>query len=263
MKLGMSSASFYGRLETEEAAEYLLSFPIETCEIFLETFSEYTAAFGSCVRERLGHLPCASVHPKGTQFEGDLFAASARQRQDALHLFDGVCAAGEALGASYYVFHGPGMIRRRITPAQIQRLKPVMHDMQQCAEDHGMEVLWENVSWCAASLPEHIREIRDLLPDMHFVLDTKQAFQSGTDPYAMLDAMGDALRHIHVLDYAPTGELFLPGRGIVDWRALMCTLEKRGYQGAVILEPYSAMTTDETRVHESLRVLRDAMENRT
>ena len=84
MKLGMSSGVFYGTYETEDAASLLTSYGLQTCEISLQTHSEYSAAFGQTVRERLRGLPCVSVHPKGTQFEPDIFGQSLRQHRDAM-----------------------------------------------------------------------------------------------------------------------------------------------------------------------------------
>jgi hypothetical protein len=123
MKLGMSGAVFYGRMETEDEARHLTDFPLDVCEIFLETQSEYSASFGAQVLERLKGLPCVSVHPKGTQFEPDLFGRSRRQVEDAMRLFTGVCAAGEALHARYYVLHGRAEARwprtsRKSTPCR-------------------------------------------------------------------------------------------------------------------------------------------------
>ena len=223
MKLGLSSAAFYGRMETEDAAQHLTDFGLDTCEVFLETFSEYSADFGRIVREKLGTLPCGSVHPKGTQFEGDLFGRSARQRADALRIFTGVCAAGQALGAKYYVMHGPGMINSRVSPERIYMLGEVMPQMQAIARARGMEVLWENVSWCAVSTPETVGQLLSILPDINFVLDTKQAFRAGQDPCAILAAMGRRIRHVHALDWDADGRLALPGSGVMDWPRLMAT----------------------------------------
>ena len=116
MLLGMSSAGFYGRMETEEEAAHLTEFPLDVCEIFLQTRSEYNAAFGQEVHTRLHGLPCLSVHPKGTQFEPDLFGQSPRQRQDGMETFAGVLDAGRALGSKWYVFHGPSGIQSPHAP---------------------------------------------------------------------------------------------------------------------------------------------------
>ena len=107
MRIGLSSAAFSGRMETEEEAARTAALGVPCCEVFLETFSEYSGDFGREVRARLGETECVSVHPKGTQFESDLFGRSRRQVEDAMAWFAGVCDAGRALGAKYYIFHGP------------------------------------------------------------------------------------------------------------------------------------------------------------
>ena len=149
----MSSAGFYGRMETEDAAAYLTGFGIDTCEVFLQTFSEYTAEFGRLTRQRMGGLDCASVHPKGTQFESDLFSRSPRQTEDAFRWLEGVCAAGEALGARYYVMHGFSGVRTRRTPDQVNEVQARILRAGETARAHGMHILWENVSWCTLRTP--------------------------------------------------------------------------------------------------------------
>lgn len=260
MKLGMSSAVFYGYLETEDAAADLKDYGLDACEVFLETPSEYGAAFGQLVRERLGGLPCVSVHPKGTQFEPDIFGQSARQHRDAMEIFRRVCAAGQALGARWYVFHGVSAIRAHRPPAQLYRLAENLAEMAAAARDHGMEVLWENVSWCAMRTPEDVAQVRSLLPEQGFVLDLKQARQVGCDPFEMIDAMGDRLRHLHMLDWTSSGELVLPGEGVMDFARLFRRLQQTGYQGAAILEPYAIQGRDRQRLLRSLDYLRRQMQ---
>lgn len=258
MRIGMSSAGFYGRAETEDLARLLKEFPVQTCEIFLQTPSEYSAEFGALVRERLGDLPCQSVHPKGTQFEQDLFARSPRQVADAKRLFIGVCEAGQALGAKYYVFHGPFGVHAPLIPQKIFRLQETMAMMQEIAAEHGMEVLWENVHWCALKDLQDVQAVREMLPEMGFVLDVKQAWHAGVDPLAMMQTMGQQLRHVHVLDWTADGELCLPGQGCVEWQRLMAALQAQGYTGVVMLEPYERHTRDSDALRRSLAVLYDA-----
>lgn len=259
MKLGLSSAAFYGRMETEEEAAHLLDFQVDVCEIFLQTYSEYSADFGHTVKKNLQGLPCVSIHAKGTQFEPELFSRSARQTADALRFFEGACAAGEVLGARYYVFHGPGNARNAVPPDQVNALAERFAVMQRTAAAHGMEVLWENVSWCSIRTPEDVRTVRTLLPDVCFVLDVKQAFRSGQRVEDMLAAMGSALRHVHALDWDADGHLCLPGLGVLDWPALLRRLRDVGYKGAIILEPYDWQARDEEAVCRSLDFLRKEM----
>ena len=102
MQLGISTAAFYGRLETEEAAGYISSLPLDCAEAFLQTRSEYEPAFAQMMRERFGPLRCTSVHPMGLHFETSMTSASPRQRADAFDMFRRVLDAGQALGAHTY-----------------------------------------------------------------------------------------------------------------------------------------------------------------
>lgn len=258
MKTGMSCAAFYGHGETEDGAVRMRGFPVDTCEVFMQTPSEYCAEFGRVVREKLGGLHVTSVHPLGTQFEQQLFGRSPRQVEDAFRLFTGVCAAGRELGAQYYVFHGPFGVHAPLDPERIPRLPEVFARMQEIACQHGMTVLWENVHWCALRGPEEVRKVRRLLPEAQFVLDTKQARRAGHQPDQVLSAMGDRVRHIHALDVAADGSLCLPGDGILDWPALLEQARRQGFDGAVILEPYEYLARDEDALRRSLGVLRRA-----
>lgn len=257
MTIGLSCAAFYGRMESEDQAAHLRAFPLDCCEVFLQTPSEYRAAFGRLVRQRLGGLPCASIHVKGTQFEPDLFGASARQREDAFATLRGALDAGQALGARWYVFHGPGGAAAPITLESIRALPERFQAMQAEAQARGLEILWENVSWCALRRPEDVREAAARLPGLRFVLDIKQARRAGVEPFAMLEAMGGDIRHVHVLDWDASGRLCLPGQGVVDFDRLFGCLRALGYEGAVILEPYAAQAADEDALRRALDFLRE------
>ena len=261
MKLGLSSAAFYGRMETEEAAAHLRDFPIEVCEIFLESFSEYHRAFGEEAAGLLGPVKCVSVHAKGTQFEPDLFSRSRRQQEDAMEIFAGACDAGKALGAKYYVFHGPGNARNAVPPESIHDLQWRFARMGSIAQERGVEVLWENVSWCSLRTPAEVRRAGELLPGLGYVLDVKQAFRAGCEPGDILRAMGGNVRHVHALDWTAEGKLCLPGQGVVDWPGLLRALRDAGFDGAVILEPYDWQALDEDALRRSLDYLMGCMEN--
>lgn len=259
MKIGLSCAAFYGQGETEDAAARMRDFPAECCEIFLQTPSEYCAAFGRVVRERLGGLPCVAVHPLGTQFEQQLFGKSTRQVEDAFRLFAGVCDAGRELGAAYYVFHGPFGVHAPMQPERIHRLPDTWARMQEIACERGLTVLWENVHWCALRGPEEARTLSRLLPQVQFVLDTKQAHRAGFTPEEMLRAMGSRVRHVHALDVAADGSLCLPGQGTIDWPELLRQLKAQGFDGAAVLEPYDYLVRDEAALAASLRFMRAAL----
>ena len=258
MNIGLSAAAFYGRMETEDQAAYLKHFDIDACEVFLETHSEYNGTFGRLVREKLGGLNCVSCHPKGTQYEPDLFGLSHRQQEDSLRTFRGVLDAGQAMGAKWYIWHGPPALTGPLKPGKINRLGERFPLLQEEAARHGLEILWENVNWCAVSSPEDIRELIAILPDIRFVLDVKQAFRGGEDPFQVLSAMGERVQHVLVLDRDASGQMCLPGQGCVDFRRLMGQLRDQGFDGAVILEPYPAHARDDGALRRALDFLREA-----
>lgn len=256
MTVGLSSAAFFGRMDTEDQAAKVREFPVQCCEVFLQTGSEYTAAFGHLVRERLQGVNCVSVHAMSSQFESELFSIYHRQAEDALRQFEGVCAAGQAMGARYYVLHGRAGY---VSPAKVQsipNLQQTMARLHKTAASCGLEVLWENVSWCALRSVEDVLWVRQMLPEQRFVMDVKQAYRTGQDPQAMIRAMGDRLAHVHVLDQSGDGTLCLPGEGVTDWTGMAEALRSIGYGGAVILEPYERHTRDEDALRRSLAYLR-------
>ncbi len=257
MRLGLTSAAFYGRLETEDAARKLRDFSLDVCEIFLETHGEYSLAFGELVKTRLGDLPCRSIHAKGTQFEGDLFGASSRQRQDAYTTLAGVLDCGMALGAKLLVFHGMPDYRGMLAVERIPRLHETICRVMEMAGERGITLTWENVSWCALKRPEDAAFLMSQFPDLRFTLDIKQARQRGVDPLAFLPVLGRKLAHVHVLDHDAAGRHCLPGEGLFDFERLKSELSAIGYQGDVILEPYAAQTLDEQALRNSITYLRD------
>ena len=257
MQIGLSTASFYGRRETEESAAHLRDWPLDFVEVFLETFSEYRRTFGEVVRANLGAMPCRSVHVKGTQFEPDLFSASKRQQQDAMDLLEGAMQAAQVLGAEYYVFHGPGVMHHDIKPLNIGNVRERIPRIMEVCGRYGVQFLWENVSWCTMRTPEDVRSVREAFPQVRFVLDLKQALRSGQNAFELLHAMGDRLCHLHVMDWDEAGKLCLPGEGTFDFPRLRKALEDIGYEGGVLLEPYAQQTVDEEKVKKSLEYLRN------
>jgi len=261
LRIGLSTGAWYGTLETEDAAFALRAYGVPCCEVFLNTYSEYGAAFGELVRERLGPVAAVSIHTKTQHFETDIIGQSARQRQDAFDLLARALDAGAALGASIYVYHGLPCVRGSrpaIAPwaASLQRA-------QAMAAQRGMTFCWETVSWCCINAPDRIPEALAACPDMHFVLDVKQSLEAGFDPLRFVEVMGARLRHVHVLDFDESGRWALPGRGSYDFETLAAALRALGYAGDVILEPYGHMVRDECELKRSLQYLRDVFETKS
>ena len=145
MKIGLSTAAFYGKWEVEEAAALLGRYGAECAEVFLQTRSEYAREFARLVRKNLNGVPCTSVHPFGTGFENEFFARSTRQRADALDTFRHALDAAAELGAHLYVYHGRYSPARIELPFEPQRNAEVLTLMQEEATRRDIRVAWENV----------------------------------------------------------------------------------------------------------------------
>ncbi len=255
MQLGLSTAAFYGRWETEEAAEKMTQLPIDCAEVFLQSQSEYDALFAQEVRKNLGTLACSGVHPLG-HHENFMAQRPQRQREDAFDTFRRILDAGAVLGARTYVYHG------RHTP-QLNALKwnldwniEALIPMCEEAAQRGMVIGWENVFWCQLTEPVRVLEAKRVLPQVRFTLDIKQAMRAGCDPIEFVYAMGEQLCNVHVCDWDEKGNLCLPGEGVFDFGRLFSALNAVGYGGPVILEPYLRIIRDERALLTSLECLR-------
>jgi len=260
MQLGLSTAAFYGRWETEEAAERIALMGMDCAEVFLQTMSEYELAFAALVREKLGGVPCVSMHPSGIQFENQMFGRSLRQRKDAFDLFRRALDAAQLLGVRYYVYHGRSTALLTPLPFNLQVNIDMLGQMDEEAAQRGMRIAWENVSWCQLTTCERIAQVRKALPDVCFTLDIKQAMRAGEDPIEMARMMGDALVHVHVCDWDKVGKLCLPGEGCFDFEKLIAALDEIGYDGSIIMEPYLALIHSDEALEQSISYMRDRVQ---
>lgn len=255
MRIGLSTAAFYGRMETDAAAAHIARLSIPCCEVFLETFSEYVPSFGQMVKQQLGNTQAVSIHSKTQHFEGDIFGLSKRQREDAFAWMDSFLSSGEALDVGVYVFHGPASIRT--ANPDFSKWKKSIDRAISLAASHGIDFCWEVVSWCQLNSPERVKLFRELWPDLHFVLDVKQVHELGQNPLEYVDAMGEKLRHVHVLDHDDYGAYLLPGEGVSDFQTFARALHENGYRGDIILEPYAHVVKNDEALLRSIEWLRE------
>lgn len=258
MKLGLSTAAFYGRLETEDAASRIAQLPLDCAEVFLQSDSETTLSFAQIVKERLSSIPCTSVHPLGA-YENYMAGRPARQVRDAFDHFRRILDAGQALGAGVFVYHGRNTPLLSPLPWNLKWNVEAITPMCEEAQKRGMVVAWENVCWCQLTEPSRVIEAREVLPQVRFTLDIKQAMRASCDPIGFVHAMGDRLCNVHVCDWDETGKLCLPGEGVFDFDALMRALRAVSYNGPVVIEPYSGLIKSDESLLESIAFMRNIM----
>lgn len=261
MKVGISTATFFTKELTENCFSVINNCKGECCEVFLTTFSEYEPEFARMLKERIEEekLEVYSVHSLNTSFEPQLFNAADRTRSDAEQIFRKVLSAGQTIGAKFYTAHGQSRLKKNTyyDPEKVGRRMKVLGDI---ANEYGITLCLENVHWAAGNSPEFFRKMLPYCENIGTVLDIKQARQSGYEIEDYLDAMGDRLSNIHVSDVDENGNICMVGKGTFDFTGFFRLLDKRGYDGPVIIEQYSGNYEDFSEVAESVKYLKNKLE---
>lgn len=236
MKTGISTSCFYP-MNTEIALRTLCEMGVEHTEIFINSAQELKPAFLRQIKEMLDEfgVHATALHPFSSGIEPIYFFSDYERRfLDGIELYKQYFDAAARLGAQLVVFHGDRKENSHTAEHYFERF----YKLSQIAKAMGVVLAQENVERCRSRSPRFIRKMRQALPEARFVLDNKQALRSGCDLYEMLDAMGDALVHVHVSDNSPTQDCLPPGLGQLDFRRYFDALCALGYDGAIILEIY-------------------------
>jgi sugar phosphate isomerase/epimerase len=241
-EIGLSTACFYPELLTEETIEVISNLGFGTIEVFLETASEYRREYCERLRKSIENrkIDVYSVHAFAVQHEPFLFDKYRPRREDAHSLFRQVLEGAAILGARCITFHGPG--RKWLSGGMdiMSDIAKRMDDLAYEASEYGVVLAWENVYWCLSHNPDMIDMALDNMKsgNIGFTLDIKQANRSRVSIERYLKTMGPRLLNVHVNDHTELDMCLLPGRGSVDYTALIKALEGIDYNGPMIIEVY-------------------------
>ena len=245
---GISTASFFDKLMLEDAPALFRQWGVRNAEYYLNSYCEYDPAFIDRLAKETedAGIRVIGVHPMSLQYEPLLFTPHPRQRSDAMKAYELVLRAGERLHADHYVMHGPVVLGKGVSKnLQLERLAPIFDTLSDMAEDHGLHLTLENVSYSIMPTPEIGKEIRSLITrPLYHTLDIKQAIRAGVDPLAFVEAFGTHILAVHACDCDLSGEkprYCLPPHGGYDFRRLIDALKGRDFQRSVLLEAYSDM----------------------
>lgn len=256
MKVGISTATYFTKLVTEDTFSVISRCGGECAEVFLTTYSELEPAFSDLLIEKKGDLDVYSVHSLSTSFEPQLFNAAPRTVADAEIFFDKVLAAGEKLGAKCYTFHGSTRVKKTAY-YDPEKFGARINELAKMALAHGIKLCFENVHWCAFNTPQFFEKMKKFAPDVYTTLDVKQAWQSGSDWNDYISAMGDRLANVHLCDHDADGKICMVGKGVFPFDKLIERLKKEGYGGPVILEQYAKDYQSFSEVEESVQYLKN------
>lgn len=258
MKVGISTATFFTKVLTEDSFSVIQRCGGDTAEVFLTTFFEYEKEFGNLLKERKGSLEIHSIHSLNTHFEPQLFNVAPRTYQDAENIYRKVLEVGKIIGAKEYTFHGQARLKKDM------RLNPEFTGKRfdklcSIASEYGIKLCLENVHWATFSYPQFFGEIKPYAPTLGTVLDIKQARLSGYDWRDYLAAMGDTLQNVHVSD-VKDGNITMVGKGEFPFKELAARLKDVGYDGPITIEQYAGNYDSIDEVKESVEYLKNILE---
>lgn len=253
MQVGISTACLFPMM-TEQALERILQLGCKVAEVFVNTPSEATPSF-ACALKRIADAAGAkivSIHPCSSEYEGaSFFGRYPRRFDDALDDYKRYFEMCAVTGAEYIAFHGARTFFNIEPSVYFERFGRI----SVAARAAGVHMCHENVSRFFGGDVCIIRAMRAALPEAEFLLDIKQAVRAGIDPFEMLDAMGDSVRHVHVSDHTAMRDCMVPGSGDFDFVKLRDRLTKLDYRGCIIIELYRKDFQGEEQLAESQRAL--------
>lgn len=256
MEIGVSTASLFLRMLTEDALAYLDRNGVETAEVFLSTYSEYTSEFAAVLKKSMSSVKVRSVHTLNTQFEPQLYSAGMRAEADAFLLLEQVLGVAAAVGAQSYTFHGVARLKKTAPVMDFDKIGERTRKIIEACNRYGVSLAYENVHWAYYNFPGFFRELKKRCPGLKGVLDVKQAWQSGYSFHDYIEDMGNDLITVHISDRTEDGELCLPGKGIFPYGELVSHLKDVGFDGSVQIEVYQNNYRDPSELLESVRFLK-------
>ncbi|GLC31456.1 sugar phosphate isomerase/epimerase family protein [Clostridium omnivorum] len=252
MEIGLSSASFYPEVNTEDSIALMKKIGFDFGEIFLNSPSEYEEEFIKMLLEKVetNSFRVNSVHAFGSQFEPYLFDKYKRRREDMVKYFKNICRAGSMLGAKCYVFHGMRLESFEIIDKNL--VIDIYNELSYIALENGIKLAQENVSWCMSSNIKFLEMLKEKCKyPVYFTIDIKQAYKSGIEPNSYIDIMGKDIINFHINDRDDKNVCLLPGRGTVDYESIINKLKEVEYKGPAILEVYRSNYRDYAELLES------------
>lgn len=256
MQIGISSACFYPKVETENSIPLMKKLGFELGEIFLNSPSEYEYDFVQKIYEQgLKHnFKINSVHAFCAPFEPFLFDRYERRRKDMLHYFKAMCRTCKQLQANSYTFHGMRNIEFR--GLDMDFIIDIYNELTYIAAETGIKLAQENVSWCMSSDVDFLTMIKEKCKyPLFFTLDLKQAYKANKFPIDYINIMGKELVNLHINDRDKENVCLLPGHGDIDYNILGKELSGIGYKGNAIIEVYNENFKNYDEIKKSKKLL--------
>ncbi|MFL0194519.1 sugar phosphate isomerase/epimerase family protein [Clostridium sp. WILCCON 0269] len=254
MNIGLSSASFYPYVNTEESISLMKSLGFDAGEIFLNSVSEYEEDFANIILEQSlkNDFSINSIHGFSASFEPYLFDQYKRRRDDSFLQFEKICRLAKIVGANCYTFHG--MRSEKLSKISKELIFDVYDKLIYTSQKYGIKLCQENVFWCMSGNIDFLYMLKERFENsIYFTLDIKQAYRSGKTPEEYIEIMGDSIENLHINDRDSKSSCLLPGKGYVNYKKIFCKLKEIGYNKIGIIEVYR----ENYKNYDELKIAKD------
>lgn len=256
MRCGISTACFYPD-STLDSLKQVVETGAPVTEIFLNTFSEMDQPYIEKLMKVVysSGIQVASVHPFTSMLEGFFFASGYEGRfEDGMRIYRRYYEICRLLGADKLVFHGDHVMR--VGGLSLEEYAKSFRTLAAVAREYGVFLCHENVSRCRLGDSAAVSAIRPLMREYAaFVLDIKQVLRKDASIEEMIQAMGRAIRHIHISDHMPDNDCLPPGQGVFDFPDFIKRMKEIGYKGDYIIEVYEDSFSDTKELIESMQYI--------
>ncbi len=257
MKVGISTASLFLDLNTEDATEFLAKNNVGVCEIFLTARSEYEKSFAEELVKRKGNMLVNSVHALTTQFEPQLYSKNSRAYEDAFNTLTTVLETAKIIGAKNYTFHGYARIKKTPIKIDYDTCGDFTNKIAEKCAEYGVNLSYETVHWCYYNYIGFFREMKKRCPILKGTLDIKQARQSDIFYGDFITEMGKDISTVHITDIGSDGKMCLPGFGEFNFDEMFSRLKDVGFNGTVLTEAYRNDFCNREELFTSLQIIKE------
>lgn len=119
---------------------------------------------------------------------------------------------------------------------RLKNTKESIKQLKECADSLKLQLCIENLPrTCLGNTPEELLFIIKDIPGLKVCFDTNHYFGGTTQHF--IDVLGDYIGTIHASDFDFNNEChWLPTQGDIDWKELVLSLQKVGYNGVFMYE---------------------------
>lgn len=237
MKIGVSTSCYYP-LETELSLTEVGKAGIDTTEIFFNASIELKQDFINELKKIKDYynINVTSIHPTASLADSFmLFSAYERRLKEGLDTYKRYGEIAAQFGAKYVILHGGKPNGVLDEDGYCERFLQI----SDAVAEGGVVLLQENVAKFRAGSLDFLEKMKKNLGERAaFCLDVKQSIRNGYSPFAVMELLGDSVKHLHLSDNNEYKDCMLPLEGTFDFKAFLNCAVSNGFSGDGVIEVY-------------------------